>query len=453
MIFNFIPEIFLAVSVMFSLFLKSFYNKEIKNFIVLLISAAICLFPIYESTNHSCCFFIYKYYDSILKSLLLFSAAIIYKFIYVDFDLFKQNLIILSLIAAMLTLSASDFLSLLFSMEFSIIPIMFLINRKKTFNIYSNKYILYETASVIIFIFAILLMSIFIGSTNFNDIRYALSYHQPKVSYLILIMLFTAFSLKLGAFLAHFGVLDLFKNELQDIAAIFCITRISFIIIFYKIMNIVFYYVDISHILLLTACISLIFGSILIAFQSNIKKITAYFIIYNSGIVFLCSSFQNQESLNSIIYFIISEMISILGIFIIFPNIRKNKNQKIENISDLNGISSWNSSLSISLSILFLSLFGIAPFIGFWSKFSICLSLFYKDIIFPLVIYIVSFAINLICLGKMINAIWFKNPQDGVYFIILNENISRIICFLAFLTIASIPIAHKLVYLMRMEIY
>ena len=449
MIFSFLPELFLISFTIFSILLKFLYNRKIKNSAILLITAAVCLFPVDESIKYSSHFFTYKYSESILKSLFLLSSSILCKFVYDSDSYNKQILAVLSVVGAMFALSSNNFLSLLFSMELSAITIYMFLKKEDL----SNKHVLYWIASSAIFIFAIFLMYVFIGSTNFNDIRYAFSYHQPKLSYFILATIFIAFCMKLGSFLLHFGILDSFKNELQDISIIFCVVRISMIFVFYKIIAVAFYHIDISSILLLASCISLFFGCILISSQTNLKKIIAYFLIYNSGIVFLCSSCKTYQSLKSVLYSALSEIISILGIFIVLTNIKKNKNQKLEYISDLNGISSWNPTLAAFITILFLSLFGLSPFVGFYSRLFVCLSLLSKGIIFPSIVYIISFAINLICLGKIIDAIWFKKAETGEYFIISNENVSKVICFISFFTIISIPLANKLINLMRLEVY
>jgi NADH:ubiquinone oxidoreductase subunit 2 (subunit N) len=155
--------------------------------------------------------------------------------------------------------------------------------------------------------------------------------------------------------------------------------------------------------------------------------------------------------MKGIAFFSISEMIAMLGVFMLLLNIKKNRNKKLEFIDDFNGLSGWNPSLAISISFIFLSLFGFAPFIGLWSQYHVCLSLIRNGDIAETIIYVLSIAINMFCLAKILCAIWLEKPEDGIYFVISEHASLKSIHFISLMTITAIFIANKVVSLMKVE--
>jgi NADH-ubiquinone oxidoreductase chain 2 len=147
-----------------------------------------------------------------------------------------------------------------------------------------------------------------------------------------------------------------------------------------------------KNLLLISSLLSLIIGTIVGLAQTRIKRLLAYSTISHIGFILLALSINTEQSIDSLIFYIIQYTITNLNVFLIIialgyimdnsvnPLIRKDSqiskshylNNKVDSdikfISELKGQFFVNPLLSLSLSICLFSMAGIPPLIGFFSK-------------------------------------------------------------------------------------
>lgn len=144
--------------------------------------------------------------------------------------------------------------------------------------------------------------------------------------------------------------------------------------------------INIKTLLIISALLSLIVGSILGLSQIRIKRLLAYSTISHIGFILLALSINSEQSIDSFIFYIIQYtivnlniFISILGLTYILNNNNFNNNytginkvnfiiKDINFISQLKGVFFSNPLISLSLCISLFSMAGIPPLIGFFSK-------------------------------------------------------------------------------------
>ena len=179
--------------------------------------------------------------------------------------------------------------------------------------------------------------------------------------------------------------------------------------------------VEIKTLLLISATLSLIIGSLLGLAQIKIKRLLAYSTISHLGFILLALAVNTEQSIDSFIFYIIQYTITNLNIFLIilgltyclstyyFPSLATNTlyhpttanaylhkeecssysssyavgagsfgaegescgsfgNKDISLISEFKGLFFSNPLLSISLAVSLFSMAGIPPLIGFFSK-------------------------------------------------------------------------------------
>jgi len=144
--------------------------------------------------------------------------------------------------------------------------------------------------------------------------------------------------------------------------------------------------INIKTLLIISALLSLIVGSLLGLSQIRIKRLLAYSTISHIGFILLALSINSEQSIDSFIFYIIQYtivnlniFISILGLtYILNNNNFNNINLGINNanfiikdinyISQLKGVFFSNPLISLSLCISLFSMAGIPPLIGFFSK-------------------------------------------------------------------------------------
>lgn len=146
-----------------------------------------------------------------------------------------------------------------------------------------------------------------------------------------------------------------------------------------------------KNLLLISSLLSLIIGTVVGLAQTRIKRLLAYSTISHIGFILLALAINTEQSIDSLLFYIIQYTITNLNIFLIIIafsyviNISINYKQEKENkiktsqiksdmiidiryISDFKGQFFLNPLLSLSFSLCLFSMAGIPPLIGFFSK-------------------------------------------------------------------------------------
>jgi NADH-ubiquinone oxidoreductase chain 2 len=146
-----------------------------------------------------------------------------------------------------------------------------------------------------------------------------------------------------------------------------------------------------KNLLLISSLLSLIIGTVVGLAQTRIKRLLAYSTISHIGFILLALAINTEQSIDSLLFYIIQYSITNLNIFLIIIALSYVINHSIINngllvnnikilqtnptmitdiryISELKGQFFSNPLLSLSLSICLFSMAGIPPLIGFFSK-------------------------------------------------------------------------------------
>jgi NADH-quinone oxidoreductase subunit N len=124
---------------------------------------------------------------------------------------------------------------------------------------------------------------------------------------------------------------------------------------------------------------SFIFGSIGAIYQVKVTRLLAYSAINNAGFFILALCTQSFFGYTGGILYVVTYTIIMFGLFIFFLSI-KPFGKPITLIYIHSFINLNNSLLAFSGSLLLLSLAGIPPLLGFFSKFIIFFALFDKNL-------------------------------------------------------------------------
>nr|YP_009739365.1 NADH dehydrogenase subunit 2 [Tricholoma bakamatsutake]QIC20209.1 NADH dehydrogenase subunit 2 [Tricholoma bakamatsutake] len=146
-----------------------------------------------------------------------------------------------------------------------------------------------------------------------------------------------------------------------------------------------------KNLLLISSLLSLIIGTVVGLAQTRIKRLLAYSTISHIGFILLALAINTEQSIDSLLFYIIQYSITNLNIFLIIIALsyvinhsikykgelenqiklfqtNSNMIKDIRYISELKGQFFLNPLLSLSLSICLFSMAGIPPLIGFFSK-------------------------------------------------------------------------------------
>ena len=145
-----------------------------------------------------------------------------------------------------------------------------------------------------------------------------------------------------------------------------------------------------KNLLLISSLLSLIIGTVVGLAQTRIKRLLAYSTISHIGFILLALAINTEQSIDSLIFYIIQYTITNLNMFLILialsyiiitNNLNTNNSNNnsllfnegnylgdIKYISSLKGQFFLNPLLALSLCICLFSMAGIPPLIGFFSK-------------------------------------------------------------------------------------
>nr|YP_009739439.1 NADH dehydrogenase subunit 2 [Tricholoma saponaceum]QIC20283.1 NADH dehydrogenase subunit 2 [Tricholoma saponaceum] len=144
-----------------------------------------------------------------------------------------------------------------------------------------------------------------------------------------------------------------------------------------------------KSLLLISSLFSLILGSVVGLAQTRIKRLLAYSTISHIGFILLALAINTEQSIESLLFYIIQYSLTNLNIFLIIialsyvinhkfknkgqlehhiNNLNPNMIKDLRYISELKGQFFLNPLLSLSLSVCLFSMAGIPPLIGFFSK-------------------------------------------------------------------------------------
>jgi NADH-ubiquinone oxidoreductase chain 2 len=187
----------------------------------------------------------------------------------------------------------------------------------------------------------------------------------------------------------------------------------------------------IKNLLLITSLLSLIIGTVVGLAQTRIKRLLAYSTISHVGFILLGLAINTEQSIDSIIFYIIQYTITNLNIFLILiglsyimynANINKPYLQDIKYISSLKGQFFLNPILSLSLCTCLFSMAGIPPLIGFFSKQFVLYSAIESGYYFISFIAIIVSVVSASYYLKIIKVLLFPIKEENEY---LLENISK----------------------------
>ncbi len=430
---SFFPELFLSIAILFQLLYNTnksinvkynfiFLDKEILSQIYFILFITILLLLNINIEGSFSNFLLINDLAAIkikiifIVTVLLSSIFIWQSYTYQNLNFFEFFIILFFVIlASLLLISCYDLFSTYLILELQALSFYILagIKRNSTFSTESAlKYFIVGSFFSCIYLFGVSILYCEIGTTNFYTLNLLLalpfSNDFNNINILIHISIITIiitmlFKLALVPF--HFWVPDVYDGAPLSSTIIFSVFPklilftflIRFLLISVNInenINFIFYF---------TGLFSLVIGTFNALKQKRLKKLYIYSSIAQIGFLALALATFSKESISAIFFFLMiynitgiigwASLTYIYGFQKQITFFQKNKKFPIF-LSDLINIFSKNKSWALAFLIFFFSIAGIPPFVGFWGKFYIFISLIlsqnYSFIIFLMIISSIS---------------------------------------------------------------
>ena len=424
-----LPEIFLSISIMFSLILGVFKkdsSKLIQNIslIILLITAVITLNETLSIEkillfNNSVTI---DYLSSFMKIITLIAAFFVllisssylsaFKILKIEYPI----LILSSVLGMMIMISSNDLIVFYMGLELQSLALYVLatFNRDQLKSSEAGlKYFVLSALSSGLLLYGCSLIYGFTGSTNFDLIADRLSSDDYALTFGIVFIL-VGLAFKISAVPFHMWAPDVYEGSPTSVSLFFAIVpKVAALTVLIRFLYVPFFNLidQWQMILVFLSIASMLFGAIAAIGQTNLKRLVAYSSISHIGYALAgLTTVSNDGIQNSIIYIVIYIFMN-LGLFSCLLMMKRN-NKYYEDIEDLSGLSKNHPLLSLSLLVILFSLAGIPPLAGFFAKFYIFKSVIEQSMYFLAIVGLLSTVIAAFYYLRIIKIIYFDKEKE-----------------------------------------
>jgi NADH-quinone oxidoreductase subunit N len=398
----FLPEIFLITSttvlLLWSLFVTTSPNincgKSTQNLLVLLIiNLGLTVLLLTLNINKKKAIFydnvLIDNYSTILKILILICTII---FLTISSKSINKNfstefefpiLIVFSIFAIMVLLSANDLITFYLSIELQSLCLYVLAAFKKDSQFSSEaglKYFVLGAFSSSIILFGMSLIYGFSGSTNFDEISKIVTcttnsqLELPYTLQLGLVFLICGFLFKLTAVPFHVWSPDVYEGSPMVTTIYFStIPKLAIFGLFAKVLFTTFFNLHYIWQPLLNnvAGLTIVFASLAALYQKKVKRFLAYSSISHVGYMLIGLSTGTITGLHAFFLYILIYLITMFTFFGLFISLQKTKNKTLIYLTDLLFLNNVNPLTKLALIVSLFSMASIPPLMGFFAKFYI----------------------------------------------------------------------------------
>ncbi len=425
-----VPEIFIALSIMFLLILGVFKKNSSKiihniSLLVLLITAVIT-FNETIGVDQTFLFnesIILDYLSSFMKIITLIAAFIVllissnylktFKIFMIEYPI----LILSSVLGMMVMISSNDLIVFYMGLELQSLALYVLatFNRDQLKSSEAGlKYFVLSALSSGLLLYGCSLIYGFTGSTNFNIISTQFNVNEYALTFGIVFIL-VGLAFKISAVPFHMWAPDVYEGSPTSVTLFFTmVPKIAALTVFIRFLYVPFLnLIDQWQIILVFLSIaSMLFGAVAAIGQKNLKRLIAYSSISHIGYALAGLATGSNDGIQSSVIYITIYVIMNLGFFSCLLMMKRN-NVYYEKIEDLSGLSKNHPLLSLSLLIILFSLAGIPPLAGFFAKFYIFKSVIEQSMYFLAIVGLLSTVVAAFYYLRIIKIMYFDEEKDS----------------------------------------
>ena len=428
-IYYILPELFLGTISIFMIGIGCFLTKyegkvsQVKKFNYLtaltFIFTIIILLNINTDHNILICndLLISNHNLVIIKIILLLSSSIVIILPNNIYEYEFSQLILLATLGMMLLISSNDLISLYLSIELISLSLYIL----ATIRINSQhsteaglKYFLLGALTSGLLLFGMALLYTFTGETNLINLENIIWYTQydNQIAFAVLFIL-VALLFKLAAAPFHMWLPDVYEGSPTIVTAYFAIVpkiAILFTLINLTLNTFIALQPYIIPLYIATAIASLFVGAIGAINQAKMKRMISYSAILNMGWMLIAFIPLSVNSVHATFIYIILYIVMSINIFTLLLNFNQ-----YNYITQFSALSRYNPVLAYTFAFTLLSVAGIPPLAGFFSKYLVLYNTIQNEYWVLAGIAIITSAISTFYYLRIIKYIFFKHSQYFYY--------------------------------------
>lgn len=328
-------------------------------------------------------------------------------------------LILLASVGMGLMVTAHDLISLYMGIELQSLSlyIMATFNRNSRRSTEAGlKYFVLGALSSGLLLYGASLIYGFTGSTSFDEIAAVAGASSNRVGLVFgLVFLMAGLSFKVSAAPFHMWTPDVYEGSPTPVTAFFAAApKVAAMFLFVRVMMEAFPTIidQWQPVLWLIAALSMAVGAISALVQTNIKRLMAYSSISHVGYALIGLTAATPDGVSSVIAYLAIYLITTLGVFACILSMRRPEGMA-ENIKDLAGLSQTQPGLAWAFTILFLSLAGIPPMLGFFAKLAVFMAAVDAGLYNLVIVGVVTSVIATFYYLSVLKTIWFSDPAPS----------------------------------------
>jgi NADH-quinone oxidoreductase subunit N len=244
------------------------------------------------------------------------------------------------------------------------------------------KYYLFGAMSAAFLLFGFSLLYGLTGSISLDGIAVHLAIQgQPPLLIVALVMVLAAFGFKAAAAPFHLWAPDVYQGAPAPAAALIAsASKLAGLVLFTRLLwpglggtagTVAHLPVTVgwAPVVALLAAASLLLGNIGALAQSNVRRLLAYSAIAHAGVLLLGVIAAGRTGPGPLFYYAATYGLATVGAFGVISTLESGG--RVQQLSDLAGLSKRSPFLAGCLAIFVLSLAGIPPLAGFFGKFAV----------------------------------------------------------------------------------
>ena len=431
-----LPELFLLSAISFILLFDLYVSKQYKKYtyhlsqLALLITGFFAFNLIGESATIFSGTFVLDSLGSTFKVFIMgFSmVALVYSRQYLRVHELLRNeyfiLALMSILGMMVMVSGHSLLTLYLGLEIMSLSLYALIAsaRDRAFAIEAAlKYFILGAIASGLLLYG---MSMIYGITGSLDIAQISSFagqsvlgsQQTLILNFGLVFLVIGVAFKLGAVPFHMWVPDVYQGSPTSVTMFLStVPKIAAVALLVRLLidglsDFQQYWADLFMIL---AVLSIAVGSLVALTQVNIKRMLAYSTISHIGFVLLGFVTGVIEGYGSAVFYVLSYILMSLAAFgsIIVLN---RSGFEADQISDFRGLSKHSPWFALIMLIVMLSMAGVPPFIGFYSKLFILQQVVSQGYVILAIIAVIFAVISAYYYLQVIKTMYFDDADKEI---------------------------------------
>jgi len=352
-----------------------------------------------------------------------------------DFE-FSQ-LVLLSLLGMMILISSNDLIMIYLGIELMSLSFYVLasINRDTQHSTEAGiKYFLLGALSSGLLLFGMALLYAYTGETNLEALSLVIWYGNSEEVLLGSLFLCIALLFKLAAAPFHMWLPDVYEGSPTIVTAFFAIVpKISILFTLSNLITGVFISIwnTLQPLFIICAILSLIVGAIGAINQGKIKRLISYSAISHVGFLLIGIIPLSFFSLQATLIYIVLYIVMSLNTFTILLNLTQHNY-----ITQFSGLSRNNRVLALTFAFTLLSIAGIPPLAGFFSKYLILINAIENQFYLISFIAVMTSAISTFYYLRLIKWMFFNDSEIYVYkdlgdtILPLNANVTLVSAFI-----------------------